>query len=55
MEKQRQSTEHQQQNEDVRGKKEHAVMHKIRAIEHDRTRRRPASEIRSEVWLQLRI
>ena len=25
-------------------------MRRIRAIEHDRTRRRPASEIRSEVW-----
>lgn len=33
-----------------KGKKDHALMRRIRAIEHDRTRRRPASEIRSEVW-----
>lgn len=36
-----------------KGKKDHALMHKIRAIEHDSTRRRPVNEIRSEVWLQV--
>lgn len=54
MEKGRQSMEHQQRDEDVRGKKDHALMHKIRAIEHDRTRRRPVNEIRAEVWSQRR-
>lgn len=55
MEKGRQSVEHQQLKWRRKGKKDHALMHKIRAIEHDRTRRRPVNENRFEVWLQLRI
>lgn len=38
-----------------KGKKDHALMHKIWLIEHDRTRRRPVNENRFEVWLQQRI
>ena len=55
MEKGRQRMEHQQQNKGVRGKKDHALMHKIIVIELDRTRWRPVNENRFEVWLQPRI
>lgn len=50
MERGRASMEHRPQNGDVRGeRKDPALMHKIRAMEHDGTRRRPANEIGSEV------